>query len=70
MPYRSFVFGMTKHLSKLGRLSDPWRKKQLQADYEYGCHHKVIGIKSYFLHMFSMFSFHVRHLPSCKHKAR
>ena len=29
----------------------------------------VTGIKSWFEHMFSVFSFHVLHPPSCKHKA-
>ena len=33
LPYRSFAFAMTKLSSKLGRLSDPWRKNRLEADY-------------------------------------
>ena len=50
LPYRSFAFAMTKHSSKLGRLSDPWRKNRLQGDYiprnqqAGNKHHKLAGV--------------------------
>ena len=33
LPYHSFVVVLTKHSSKAQRISDPYRKQRLQADY-------------------------------------